>query len=266
MTNHFAVMGNPIAHSLSPFIHQQFAEQTGIRLSYEKILVPEGDFETCVAQFFTQGGKGLNITLPFKPRAFAMAAVAKLRAQQAKAANTLWMQEGQLHADNTDGIGLIRDLSHYLNLADKQVLILGAGGAARGIINPLLEAGIAQLVIVNRSEDNAKRLKADFAQIKCSSLSELTGHFDLIINATSASLAEEKLQLAPSLLKSTTVCYDLAYNLQAHTPFVEWAHEQKIAGVDGLGMLVEQAAEAFLIWHGLRPDARAVLHQLRKNN
>jgi shikimate dehydrogenase len=266
MTHRFAVMGNPIAHSLSPFIHQQFAEQTGIALSYEKILVPEADFEAQVTQFFAQGGKGLNITLPFKQRAFAMATILRSRARQAKAANTLWMQEGHLQADNTDGLGLVRDLSHYLNLTEKQVLILGAGGAARGIINPLLEAGVAELVIANRSEENAKRLKADFEQIKCSSFSELAGHFDLIINATSASLAEEKLELAPSLLKSTTFCYDLAYNRQAPTPFVEWAHEHKIAGADGLGMLVEQAAEAFLIWHGLRPDARAVLHELRKKN
>ncbi|KTC87989.1 MULTISPECIES: shikimate dehydrogenase [Legionella] len=265
MRNRFAVMGNPIAHSLSPFIHQQFAEQTGIALSYEKILVPEDDFEAQVTHFFVQGGKGLNITLPFKQRAFAMAAVLRPRAMQAKAVNTLWMQDGQLHADNTDGIGFIRDLSHYLNLAEKHVLLLGAGGAARGIITPLLEAGVAELVIANRSEENAKRLKADFAQIKCSSFSELAGHFDLIINATSASIAEEKLGLAPSLLKPTTLCYDLAYNRQAPTPFVEWAHEQRTAGADGLGMLVEQAAEAFLIWHGVKPDARAVLQELRKN-
>ncbi|KTD31548.1 MULTISPECIES: shikimate dehydrogenase [Legionella] len=264
MINRFAVMGNPISHSLSPLIHQRFAEQTGIELSYEKLLVPEAFFEAQVLDFFTQGGKGLNITLPFKQRAFAMARVHTPRALQAKAVNTLWISEDQLHADNTDGIGLIRDLGHYLNLAEKQVLLLGAGGAARGIIGPLLDAGIGKLIIANRTEEKAHLLRADFAQILCSPLSELKNDFDLIINATSASLMEEDMGIPYSLLKPTTLCYDLAYNRQHPTAFVKWAKEQGVVGVDGLGMLVEQAAEAFFIWNGIMPDVPAVLRELRQ--
>ncbi|ARG96378.1 shikimate dehydrogenase [Legionella micdadei] len=264
MINRFAVMGNPISHSLSPFIHQRFAEQTGIKLSYEKLLVPEEHFEAQVLDFFAQGGKGLNITLPFKQKAYAMAHTRSPRAMQAKAANTLWMSDNQLHADNTDGIGLIRDLAYYLNLTEKHVLLLGAGGAARGIIGPLLDAGISSLFVVNRTEEKAQSLKADFAQITCSRLSELKGDFDLIINATPSSLTEEKMELPHSLLKPTTLCYDLAYNRQHPTPFVQWAKGQGVFGVDGLGMLVEQAAEAFLIWNGIMPDARIVFKELRK--
>jgi shikimate dehydrogenase len=266
MTNRFAVMGNPIAHSLSPFIHQRFAEQMGIELSYEKILIAnESLFEETVRDFFTQAGKGLNITLPFKQKAFAMAAIKTTRCNQAKAANTLWLDErSKLNADNTDGIGLIRDLSTYGELAGKQVLLLGAGGAARGIIGPLLAAEIAQLVLVNRSEEKANSLQADFSQIKCSSLTELKTSFDLIINATSASLRSERMELPQLLLKSTTLCYDLAYSRTGPTTFVEWALLQGVQGIDGLGMLVEQAAEAFYIWHGLRPDTQAVLRELKR--
>lgn len=257
-------MGNPIAHSLSPLIHQRFAEHLGIELSYEAIRVAdENQFPIAVADFFEGGGRGLNITLPYKQKAFAMAANNSLLSAQAKAANTLWMNEGQLQADNTDGVGLLKDLANYCELKNNQVLLLGAGGAARGIIAPLLAAGISQLIVVNRNPAKAHNLQLDFPAIQCSLLTELETDFDLIINATSASLGSEKLILPPSLLKPTTFCYDLAYTKTGTTPFVDWALLQGVKGVDGLGMLVEQAAESFYIWHDLRPDARRVLAELR---
>lgn len=259
----FGVMGNPIAHSLSPLIHQQFALQTGRQLVYEKILVDEDDFEVRVSNFFAAGGKGLNITLPFKQRAFAIAKIKTQRCLQAKAANTLWMHNGILHADNTDGIGLIRDLSHHIDLSDKQLLVLGAGGAARGIIGPLLQAGISSLTVANRTLEKAQELQQDFKTIHCCRLQELNGSYDLIINATSASLSKETVPLTADSLKPSTYCYDLAYSAQGATAFVQWAHQQGCQAVDGLGMLVEQAAEAFFIWHGVRPETTAVLNMLR---
>ncbi|WED43124.1 shikimate dehydrogenase [Legionella cardiaca] len=267
MQNLFAVMGNPIAHSLSPVIHHRFAEQTGQQLVYEKILVDEGLFETRVSNFFAAGGKGLNVTLPFKQHAFSMAKVRTSRCLQAKAANTLWMQEGLLHADNTDGIGLIRDLVHYLNLEDKRVLLLGAGGAARGVIGPLLESGLTNLTLTNRTVEKAQALQRDFAKIAYCYWEELReqGYFDLIINATSSSLAKETINLPLEILQPATYCYDMAYNSQSVTPFVNWAHEHGCKSTDGLGMLVEQAAEAFFIWHGVRPETRDILAELRAN-
>ncbi|MFA5958948.1 MAG: shikimate dehydrogenase [Tatlockia sp.] len=263
MQNHFAVMGNPIAHSLSPCIHQHFAEQSGITLCYEKMAIEPAQFESSVLRFFVAGGKGLNITLPFKERAFALAKITTQRAKLAKAANTLWMENNLLHADNTDGVGLLRDLAHYLALKDKSVLVLGAGGAARGILAPLLEAQVSSLVLANRTEEKAQILKQDFPAIGVSALSTLTGSFDLIINATSASLSQETLALSPTLLHSHSFCYDLAYAIEKPTPFVGWAKNHQMAAVDGLGMLVEQAAESFFIWHGMRPETKPVLQALR---
>ncbi len=205
----------------------------------------------------------MNITLPFKQNAFALAAIKTARCTQAKAANTLWFNKNELYADNTDGIGLIRDLANHCELAGKTVLVLGAGGAARGIIGPLIAAGIAGLTLVNRTQEKAKNLQADFSQIKCLAFAELKTSFDLIINATSASLKDEQIGLSPFFLKPTTLCYDLAYSQQDRTNFVQWAFEQGVKGIDGLGMLVEQAAEAFYIWHGLRPDAAEVLQNLK---
>ncbi|KTC76893.1 shikimate 5-dehydrogenase [Legionella brunensis] len=245
-------------------IHHRFAEQTGKQLIYEKILVDEDLFEKRVSDFFAQKGKGLNITLPFKQRAFAMAQVKTPRCLQAKAANTLWMQEGQLHADNTDGIGLIRDLSHHIDLTHKRLLLLGAGGAARGILGPLLEAGIANLTLANRSVERAYALQCDFKQISCVSFMELRGRFDLIINATSASLGKEAINLPLDVLDAATFCYDLAYNAKGLTSFVAWAHENGCKAIDGLGMLVEQAAEAFFIWHGVKPETTNLSAELRE--
>ncbi|MCX7116204.1 MAG: shikimate dehydrogenase [Gammaproteobacteria bacterium] len=264
MKLHFAVIGNPINHSLSPRIHQSFAEQLGINLSYKTIQAENQTFKQTVIDFFKQGGKGLNITMPFKQLAFDLATVHTARCQQAKAANTLWMSEGHLHADITDGIGLIRDLSRHLSLTGKQILLLGAGGAARGIIAPIFAAKIAALTLVNRNVEKAKALQLDFPQITCRSLPELHASYDLIINATSASLTDPSFSLPASLLHSSSFCYDLVYNIQAPTPFTSWAYQQGCTASDGLGMLVEQAAEAFYIWHGVMPDTQSVMVQLRK--
>jgi shikimate dehydrogenase len=264
MQKRYAVMGNPIAHSLSPLIHQQFAQQSQINLSYEKIEIDLASFEQQVLQFFAQGGKGLNITLPCKQRAFAMANVVTNRCAQAQAANTLWMHAGKLHADNTDGVGLMRDLRRHLELADKRILLLGAGGAARGILAPLIAAKPAILTLANRSLDKAMALQKEFPQITTTcSYTSLDQPFDIIINATSASLTAQNLALPAMVTMEKPFCYDLAYSQKGMTPFVAWAHSQHCNAIDGLGMLVEQAAEAFFIWHQIMPETDCVLHHLR---
>ncbi len=251
-----AVIGNPIEHSLSPFIHHYFAEQTKTLLAYEKIAVPDDSFEETITTFFAQGGRGLNVTLPFKERAFAAAALSTPRCNIAKAANTLWMQDGHLHADNTDGVGLIKDLNRHLVLEGKRVLILGAGGAARGIISPLLINKVAALTIVNRSTEKLKQLARDFASLHYCSYESLKEEnaYDLIINATSTGLSAERLDLPGAIVHRESYCYDLAYNLKMPTPFVSWATKQGVKALDGLGMLIEQAAEAFFIFNGLAPE------------
>ncbi|KTD76299.1 shikimate dehydrogenase [Legionella waltersii] len=264
MQSHFAVIGNPIAHSLSPIIHQLFAEQTGIQLVYEKIPGEDAIFEQQVTDFFAQGGKGLNVTLPYKQRAFALAEYQTPRCALAKAANTLWHSENKLCADNTDGIGLLRDLERYLDLKNINVLILGAGGAARGIVPALLSLNTLQLTIANRTLEKALMIQKEFPEINCLSVDHLTDSFDLIINATSASLQGGNLGIPEILLKSKPFAYDLAYNKQQPTPFVAFCLGLGCSAVDGLGMLVEQAAEAFYIWNGSMPSTKEVLEQLRR--
>ncbi|QRN02651.1 shikimate dehydrogenase [Legionella sp. MW5194] len=263
MVNRYAVMGHPVAHSLSPFIHEQFALQSGVSLSYEKIAVEPGYFVTAVQDFFAAQGKGLNVTLPFKEEAYQLAEQVTPRCRQARAANTLWMKEGHLHADNTDGIGLIRDLKTHMSLADKRVLILGAGGAARGIIAPLLAEGIGGLTVTNRNLHRAKDLQADFPSIHCQAWGS-SAPFDLLINATSAGTRQEEITWPEGAIKAESFCYDLSYTLQGCTSFVTWARQRGCGASDGLGMLVEQAAEAFFIWHGLFPERAAVLARLRE--
>lgn len=262
MTNLFAVIGSPISHSLSPIIHQLFAKQMGFSLTYEKIKAYESEFESVVTNFFATGGKGLNITLPFKQHAFEMAKVRTKRCEKAKAANTLWMLDGALHADTTDGIGLIRDLARHITLDAKKVLILGAGGAARGIIEPLLGANIAELMVANRTKTRVNALQIDFPRIMACALANLNSSFDLIINATSASLVNSDFTLPSSILTPKTYCYDLVYNLDEPTPFVNWARQHGCMATDGLGMLIEQAAEAFSIWHGVMPDTQSVREKI----
>jgi shikimate dehydrogenase len=259
----FAVVGNPIDHSLSPVIHQQFAKQTNIHLTYQKIKADESSFEQQITTFFAQDGHGLNITLPFKQHAYALAAHASERCHLAQAANTLWMQAGQLYADNTDGIGLIRDLCRYLPLSGKRVLILGAGGATRGIVHPLWANNLAALVLANRTAAKAEALQQICPQIKCVGLDELNEAFDLIINATSASLTGGFIALPESCFSTQPLCYDLSYKQGKATAFLHYARARDCLAVDGLGMLVEQAAEAFFIWHGIRPATQDVLSFLR---
>lgn len=263
MIHCYAVIGHPVGHSLSPLIHQEFAKQAGISLQYGKIEGDASNFEKQVADFFYRGGQGLNVTLPFKERAFAMADKATKRCRQAKAANTLWMMNERLQADNTDGIGLVRDLLRYTCLQGRKMLVLGAGGAARGIIPPLLDAAPERLVVANRSLSRAEGLKKDFPAIDIQPLDELDFDAQIVINATAVSLAKENIPFSPALFFERPFCYDLAYSASGLTAFVAHARTLGCQAVDGLGMLVEQAAEAFKIWHGLRPDSLPILNKMR---
>lgn len=264
MSQNFAVIGHPVAHSLSPFIHQQFAQQTRIPLVYSKIEGDEQQFEQQVSAFFSDSGKGLNVTLPFKQRAFAMASVRTSRCVQAGAANILWMHNGTLHADNTDGVGFIRDLTRYIDLSGKNILILGAGGAARGIMYPLLTMDPGSLTVANRGLTNARALQNDFPEISCCSLDRILGSFDLIINATAASLDGKIIELPSMVLLHKPLCYDLVYDRDQDTPFVAYAKNSGCHALDGMGMLVEQAAEAFFIWNKVLPDTKPILDILAK--
>ncbi len=266
----YAVMGNPVSHSKSPAIHQQFARQFGIRLEYTAIQVDPGGFPQAVDQFRANGGKGLNITVPFKLEAFRLADHKSHRAELAGAVNTLKFEaDGQIFGDNTDGAGLAHDLTHnlHLHLKDKRILLLGAGGAARGVIAPLLKLRPAALVIANRTAGKARELAAEFAEhgkIEGCGFDALGGkRFDLVINATAASLKGELPPLPAHLFTASGAAYDMMYG--ERTPFMDWADFHGASLVtDGLGMLVEQAAESFLIWHGKRPDTRAVIAGLKK--
>jgi len=264
--DYYAVMGNPIAHSKSPFIHTAFARQTGQLMRYEALLVGLSEFTQAVDDFQARGGKGLNITVPFKPMAWQLADFRSERAERAGAVNTLWFDEqGRRQGDNTDGIGLVRDLSHNhgYRMENQRVLILGAGGAVRGILEPLLQENPAQCVIANRTLAKAQEL-AHWFPLTTVSYDDLIHHtFDLIINGTSASLQGERLPLPAGLLAPGGWCYDMMY--AAHpTSFMQWGLAQGAAQVlDGLGMLVEQAAEAFYLWRGIKPDTLPVIQQLR---
>ena len=269
LADHYAVFGDPIKHSKSPRIHKIFAEQAGQALEYKAQEVPAEHFSEAVAAFFANGGKGLNCTIPLKELAWAYADVKTERAGMAKAVNTLALQpDGSLLGDNTDGIGLVTDLmsNHGVTLAGSRVLILGAGGASRGIIAPLLEQSVQAIVIANRTLDKAINLAAEFQHqgvVTGCGFSDLKNQsFDLIINATSTSLSGQLPPLPEAILAKNGVCYDLAYSNEP-TVFVKWGQEnQALKSLDGLGMLVEQAAEAFFIWRGIRPKTRPVIELL----
>lgn len=270
MTDLYAVMGNPINHSKSPSIHAQFAEQAKQDLVYSAMLVPTEGFEPAVKDFFKGHGKGLNITVPFKEEAFQLAGALTPRAQTAQAVNTLIMQEdGSILGDNTDGAGLVRDLmiNQQQELADKHILVVGAGGAVRGILQPFLEQDPAQIVIVNRTFEKAQLLAESFKEfgvIEAKTFEELDGPFDLIINGTSASLAGELPPLPDAVVNESTCVYDMMYGKEP-TPFLEWASKLGAAKIiDGLGMLVEQAAVSFELWRGIKPDSKQVLQDLRE--
>ncbi|MFJ7146005.1 shikimate dehydrogenase [Pseudomonas protegens] len=266
----YVVFGNPIGHSKSPLIHRLFAQQTGQQLEYNTLLAPLDDFAGAARDFFAQG-RGANVTVPFKEDAYRLCDSLTERAQRAGAVNTLSKQaDGTLLGDNTDGAGLVRDLTVNagVSLKGKRILLLGAGGAVRGALEPLLAQRPASVVIANRTVEKAELLAelfADLGPVSASGFDWLEESVDLIINATSASLLGDLPPIASSLIEpGKTVCYDMMYAKEP-TPFCRWASEHGAALVlDGLGMLAEQAAEAFYLWRGVRPDSAPVLAELRR--
>ncbi|MBW8371042.1 MAG: shikimate dehydrogenase [Thiobacillus sp.] len=263
MTDRYAVFGHPIAHSKSPQIHVAFARQTGQDMTYEAILAPLDGFADSVAAFIAAGGRGANVTVPFKEEAYRLANRLSARAQRAGAVNTL-VFDGGILGDNTDGAGLVADLTRNLGcaLAGKRILLLGAGGAARGVIEPLLEQQPAALVIANRTVGRAQELAELFGHgIRACGFEETGGPYDVVINATAASLAGELPPLSSALFTDDTLAYDMMYGRD--TPFLTFARSHGAATADGLGMLVEQAAEAFALWRGVRPDTAPVITSLR---
>ncbi|RQR57266.1 shikimate dehydrogenase [Burkholderia sp. Bp9125] len=273
MTDQYAVIGNPIGHTKSPLIHGLFAEATQQAMSYvalEGPLYPDDGFARVVQQFADEGGKGLNVTAPFKLKAFALADERSERAALAGAANALKFESGRIIAENFDGIGLLRDIEVNLGapLAGKRVLMLGAGGAARGALLPFLAAGPAELVIANRDVSKGEALAAQVgsqgAVLRARGYGDLPamGRFDLVVNATSASLTGELPPVPPSVFSPDGTAYELAYGKRL-TPFLRLARNAGVHGVaDGVGMLVEQAAEAFAWWRGVRPQTAAVIDRL----
>jgi shikimate dehydrogenase len=280
MTDRYAVVGNPVAHSRSPAIHARFARACGQDIEYGRLLAPLDGFAETVQRFRAEGGRGLNVTLPFKIEAFALAGERSARAEAAGAANLLAFDGSAIRADNTDGAGLVADIEQRLALplAGASVLLLGAGGAARGVVLPLLEAGVARLVIANRNAERARSLAGQFRALpagrsfpqpsgggfELAAGSRAAGEdFDLVINATSTGLAGEALPLPAAVFASARLAYDMVYAARP-TAFMAQAQAAGCPLVsDGLGMLVEQAAESFLVWRGVRPEAAPVYAALR---
>ena len=266
----YAVMGNPIAHSKSPSIHTLFAEQTQQSILYTAIHVDIEGFKQAVGNFAAAGGKGLNITVPFKQEAWALVTERSERAERAGAVNTIKIEDDKLFGDNTDGVGLVNDLTvnHSIELTGKNILLMGAGGAARGVLIPLLKQNPASIFVANRTPDKAKDLADDFSDagnIRGGGYEAIADmKFDVVINATAASLQGELPPLPDTLLNDNASCYDMMYAAKP-TPFMQWATEHNaIKVLDGLGMLVEQAAESFLIWRGVKPETQQVIDKLRK--
>lgn len=268
----YRVIGNPVGHSRSPWIHTRFAELTGQALQYDKQLVPLDGFAAAVTQFFAEGGRGCNVTVPFKFDAARLATQVSERAQLAQAANTLSLQDGVVQADNTDGAGLVNDIQRNagFDLAGRHVLLIGAGGASAGVLAPLLHTQPASITVANRTVDKAHALVARHTalatlqktELLCHSLQGLEANFDVIINATASSLSGEAVPVNARTLKAGALAYDMMYGPAAQG-FMTWAKDHGAQPRDGLGMLVEQAAEAFLIWRGVRPPAQQVLAELR---
>lgn len=265
MTDRYAVIGNPIEHSKSPLIHTAFARQFGHDLRYERLLAPLGGFADTVAGFRAKGGLGLNITVPFKEDAFQYATRLTHRAELAHAVNTLhFLEDGQIFGDTTDGVGLVRDIrdNQGHSLQGKRILLMGAGGAARGVIQSLLEENPLCLMVVNRTPAKAIALQENFGAIEGGGYEALEGRqFDIVINATSSSLGNELPPLPESVFTAGALAYDMMYGRE--TPFMAFARAHGASVADGLGMLVEQAAEAFRIWRGVFPQTRPVIQQLR---
>jgi shikimate dehydrogenase len=285
MTDRYAVIGNPISHSKSPQIHKMFAEQTGQDISYEAILAPLDGFTATVERLRKEGYKGCNVTVPFKFEAFGIAANLHQRLQAAKTANTLWFNDNEIHGDNTDGVGLIHDIENNLrvSLQGKRVLLMGTGGAAWGVAVPLLLANVARVTIGYRNEHKVQQLLEGISlasmllqlslkqgQLVSRNYMNLIDHpisseqqFDVVINATSSGLSDEMPPLPPDLFAPGALAYEMMYGRE--TQFMKFARDNGVANVsDGLGMLVEQAAEAFFIWRGVRPETAPVIAALRQ--
>ena len=268
----YALVGNPISHSLSPRIHRLFAEQAKQPISYEAIELSLDDFPAQIRALQQQGLKGVNVTVPFKQQAWEICQQTSPRAEQARAVNTLvFLENGEISGDNTDGAGLIRDLihNHDTAIARRKILILGAGGAARGALGPLLAQEPENITIVNRTLEKAEKLALDFSpvgQISTCSYDELGSEkFDLIINATAAGLSGQVPPIGKEVLDNNSICYDMMYNLDGPTAFVAWAKNHGVtSAIDGLGMLVEQAAESFYIWRDVRVSTARVISHLRQ--
>lgn len=269
MTDRYAVMGHPISHSRSPFIHSEFAGQTGQDMEYAAIDVSPGTFVNAVNDFQSQQGRGLNVTVPYKQEAWQLVNTRSHRAELAGAVNTIRMDEDSLYGDNTDGIGLLRDLTMNLDrvLHQKRILVLGAGGAVRGVLVPLLEQGPKQLTIANRTVEKAVELAHTFgsiAPVQACGFDDLAGQsFDIIINGTAASLGGHVPPVPASCLAGSELAYDMMY-AKDPTPFMVRALQHGATHCsDGLGMLVEQAAESFLVWRGVLPDTAPVIAAVR---
>lgn len=264
MPDKYAVIGNPIAHSKSPIIHQAFAKQTGQEMSYERILAPLDSFNRTVAELLAQGYKGANVTVPFKFEAFKLSDTKSARAiaSGAGAVNTLtFLNNGRIHGDNTDGTGLRNDIEKNLgfSITSKHILILGAGGAAHGVLNSLLDA--SSVTIANRTHEKALALAMRFNNFQASTFDSLDKTYDLVINATSTGLSDAKLPIPDIIFGKSTLAYEMMYGHE--TPFMAQARAAGAEVSDGLGMLVEQAAEAFHVWRNIMPDTKPVLDLLR---
>lgn len=275
MSDRYAVVGNPVGHSKSPQIHAAFARQTGQDISYDHLLAPLDSFEATVRRFFHEGGHGLNVTVPFKREAWDLVDHCEGGALSAEAVNTIKRSGNQLIGYNTDGVGLLADLEHNLGaaIAGKRVLLMGAGGASYGVLQPLLERRPDLLVVVNRTLDKAERLIRHFHQYESLTLRGIAAQpyallagqsFDLVINATSAGLEGEMPQLPDGLFAQGAIAYDMVYGRE--TQFLGFARARGATCADGLGMLVEQAAESFFIWRGVRPRTAPVIAQLRSEH
>ena len=268
----YCVMGNPVEHSRSPWIHARFAQLTGQEVRYETRLVPAGGYAQAVRAFRDEGGKGCNVTVPFKFESPALATKLTPRAQLAQASNTLRFDGDEIMGDNTDGVGLIGDIERNaaVTIAGRDVLIVGAGGAAAGVLGPFIEAKPRRLVVANRTSEKARALVARHGALAAQhgvglescALPSIAGRFDIVVNATAASMSGSGVPFAASVLKPKALAIDMMYG-PAAAGFVTWAQEHGATGRDGLGMLVEQAAEAFLVWRGVRPPSAPVLAELR---
>jgi shikimate dehydrogenase len=269
----YVVIGNPVEHSQSPFIHSLFAQQTQQPVQYERLLSPLDSFEQTVAQFQAQGGQGCNVTVPFKQQAFSLATKPSERASLAQAANVLHFQNGEIKADNTDGAGLVQDIEHNAGMAlkNKRVLLIGAGGAAAGALSALLQAGPLELVLANRSVNKAQDLTLRHqtlsekygCKLSAAPLSNCGQAFDVVINASASSLQGAAIPVAAEVLKMGSLALDMMYGPAAHS-FLNWATQHGAVARDGLGMLVEQAALAFSIWRGVLPQTAPVLQAMRE--